>query len=111
MRRENRKPSSFSSYAIFAAFFVVVVAAVFLPVPFRSAFALLGAGASSSSKACLALRRRVLGRFVAIGRDASGERAKMVDIESAAVNVKPVLWLCEVASKRVHERKKPNSVE
>lgn len=113
VRRENWKPSSFSSYATFAVFLVVVAvaAAAFLLVPFRSALTLFGAGASSSSKARFALCRRVLGRFVAIGRDASGERAKMVDIESAAVKVN---WCCgcaEVASKRVHERRKPGPVE
>lgn len=72
-------------------FFVVVV--IFLLVPFRSAFTLFGAGASSSSKACFALRRRVLGLFAAIGRDVSGERAKMVDIESGAVVDGLMLWL------------------
>ena len=87
VRRENWKPSSFSSYATLALFFVVVVVVAFLPVPFNSAFTLFGAGALSSSKACFALRRRVLDRFVAMGRDASGERAKMVDIESAVVKV------------------------
>lgn len=94
VRRENWKPSSFSSYATFVVFFVAVAVAVaFLLVPFRSALTLLGAGASSSSNACFALRRRVLGRLVAMGNDASGERAKMVDIESAAVKAQSVLWL------------------
>jgi hypothetical protein len=61
------------------------VAVAFLLAPFKSALTLFGAGASSSSNACFALRLRVLERFVAIGKVASGERAKMVDIESAAV--------------------------
>lgn len=90
VRRENVKPSSFSSYATLVVFFVVVVVA-FLLMPFSSALTLFGAGASSSSKACFALLRRVLGRFVAIGRDVSGERAKMVDIESRVVKVESVL--------------------
>ncbi len=95
VRRENWKPSSFSSYATLVVFFVVVVVAAFLLVPFASAFALFstGAGASSSSKACLALLRRVLGRFVAMGRDDNGERAKMVVIESSVVVVDLLLWL------------------
>lgn len=90
VRREKVKPSSFSSYAtLVVVFFVVVVA--FLLVPFNSALTLFGAGASSSSKARFALCRRVLGRFAAIGRDVSGERAKMVDIESVVVKVDSVL--------------------
>jgi hypothetical protein len=76
VRRENWKPSSSSSYAAFAAFFVTP--AVLLVAPFPSALGRLGAGASSSSKACRALRRRVVGRLAAMGSDCRGERAKMV---------------------------------
>jgi hypothetical protein len=46
----------------------------------------------SSSNACFALLRRVLGRFVAMGRDVSGERAKTVVIESGVVVADLVLW-------------------
>lgn len=91
VRRENVKPSSFSSYATLVVVFLVVVAVALLLVPFKSALTLFGAGASSSSKARFALCRRVLGRFVAIGRDVSGERAKMVDIESGVLKVESVL--------------------
>ena len=91
VRRENWKPSSFSSYATLVVFFVVVVVVAFLLVPFKSAFTLFGAGASSSSKARFALCRRVLCLFVAMGRVVSGERAKMVDIESRVVEVNLVL--------------------
>jgi hypothetical protein len=72
VRRENWKPSSSSSYAAFAAFFVAPFA--------RSIRGRLdvGAGASSSSKACFTLLRRVVGRFAAMGSDSRGARAKMV---------------------------------
>ena len=93
VRRENWKPSSFSSYATLVDFFDDVVVVVFLLAPFKSAFTLFDTGASSSSKACLALLRRVLGRFVAMGRDVSGERAKMVDIESGVAAVDLMLCL------------------
>jgi hypothetical protein len=91
VRREKVKPSSFSSYATLVAVFFVVVVVALLLVPFNSALTLFGAGASSSSKARFALCRRVLGRFVAIGRDVSGERAKTVDIESGVVMIESVL--------------------
>jgi hypothetical protein len=93
VRRENWKPSSTSSYAAaFAVFFaaailpigVFVVAVALLLVPFTSVFGLFGAGASSSSKARFSLFRSVVGLFVAIGRDSSGERAKIVVMSTVA---------------------------
>lgn len=110
VRRENWKPSSSSSYAAaFAVFFGAAVA--FLLVPFTSAFARLvvGAGASSSSKACLALLRRVVGRFVAIGSDWSGGRAKTVVMSPVAASRE--FRGVEVRSKRVHWRDKRASAD
>ena len=99
VRRENWKPSSSSSYA--AAFAVFFGAAV--------AFARFGAGASSSSKACFALLRRVVGRFVAIGSDWSGGRAKIVVMSPVAASRE--FRRVDVRSKRVHWRDKRASVE
>ena len=108
VRRENWKPSSSSSYAAaFAVFFGAAVA--FLLDPFTSAFALFGAGASSSSKACFALLRRVVGRFVAIGSDWSGGRAKIVVMSPVAASRE--FRGVEVRSKRVHWRDKRASVD
>jgi hypothetical protein len=101
VRRENWKPSSSSSYAAFAVFFTAPVAR--FVVPFTSARGRLGAGASSSSKACLALRRRVVGRLAAMGSDCRGERAKMVVMS-------PVVACSWVRSKRVHGRTNASSV-
>ena len=108
VRRENWKPSSSSSYAAaFAVFFGAAVA--FLLDPFTSAFALFGAGASSSSKACFALLRRVVGRFVAIGSDWSGGRAKTVVMSPVAASRE--FRGVEVRSKRVHWRDKRASAD
>lgn len=85
VRRENWKPSSSSSYAAFAAFFVAPLA--LLLAPFTSVLGRFGAGASSSSKACLTLLRRVVGRFAAIGSDCRGERANTVVMDPVAVGV------------------------
>jgi hypothetical protein len=87
VRRENWKPSSSSSYAALAAFFVAPVA--LLVVPFTSVLGRfdVGAGASSSSKACFTLLRRVEGRLAAMGSDSKGERAKMVVMGPVAVVV------------------------
>jgi hypothetical protein len=110
VRRENWKPSSSSSYAAaFAVFFGAAVA--FLLAPFTSAFArfVVGAGASSSSKACFALLRRVVGRFVAIGSDWSGGRAKIVVMSPVAASRE--FRGVDVRSKRVHWRDKRASVD
>jgi hypothetical protein len=110
VRRENWKPSSSSSYAAaFAVFFGAAV--VFLLAPFTSAFArfVVGAGASSSSKACFALLRRVVGRFVAIGSDWSGGRAKIVVMSPVAASRE--FRGVDVRSKRVHWRDKRASVD
>lgn len=99
VRLVNWKPSSSSSYAAFAAFFV---APARLAVPFTSVRGRLGAGASSSSKACFTLLRRVVGRLAAIGSDWRGERAKMVVMS-------PVAGCLRVRSQRVHGRNNKSS--
>ena len=78
VRRENWKPSSSSSYAAALDAFFIAAAVFFFAAPFTSVLGRFSTGASSSSKACFALLRRVVGRFVAMGSDWSGERAKMV---------------------------------
>lgn len=69
---------------IFAAF---LVAPFVRPVPFASVFALFTAGASSSSNAVLALLRRALARFVAIGSGCRGDLARTIVMGSVATGV------------------------